>query len=186
MARIEPFKGLRPRKDIVEKVASPPYDVLSTKEAKELAVNNNISYLHIIKPEIDLPDHINPYSDRVYEKARENFDRFLRDQILIQDNKKNFYIYKQIWGDHIQVGLVAGASSQDYQNEVIKKHELTREDKEKDRMRHMETLNANTGPVFLTFKHNQNIFSLFETAMKKEPEYDFTSEDQIRHIFYIV
>ena len=186
MVRLEPFKGLRPRKDIVQKVASPPYDVLNSKEAKEIASGNDYSFLHIIKPEIDLPDNVDSYSDQVYEKARENFKRFLDERILVKDEKKSFYIYKQIWGDHVQVGLVAGASTQDYKDDLIKKHELTREEKEKDRIRHMEFLNANTGPVFLTFKQKDNISALFEEAMKVEPEYDFISDDGVRHTFFIV
>lgn len=186
MARIEPFKGLRPRKDLAEKVAAPPYDVLNSKEAKKLTANNPYSFLHITKPEVDLPDNIDLYSDEVYNKAKENFSKFIKDKILVQDEKKHFYLYKQTWGDHVQVGLVAGASCQDYQDDVIKKHEHTREDKEKDRMRHVETLNANTGPVFLTFKHKDSINALFEKGMQKDPGYDFTKPNGVRHIFYVV
>jgi uncharacterized protein (DUF1015 family) len=186
MARIEPFRGIRPPKDIAHKVASPPYDVLNSMEAKKLAANNPYSFLRITKPEVDLPDGIDLYSDEVYKKAKENFSKFLEDNILVQDKKKCFYLYKQIWGDHVQVGLVAGASCQDYQDNVIKKHENTREDKEKDRMRHIETLNANTGPVFLTFKHTESLDALFEKGLEKEPEYDFTKANGVRHIFYVV
>lgn len=186
MARIEPFKGVRPRKDLVRKVASPPYDVLSSEEAKVMTRGNNLSFLHIVKPEIDLPEGIDLYSDAVYEKARENFKIFREKGILEQDSNKHFYIYKQIWRDHVQVGLVAGASIQDYQDDVIKKHEHTREDKERDRMRHIEAVNANTGPVFLTFKKNDKVMMLFEKAMVKEPEYNFTSDDGVSHIFYLI
>lgn len=186
MARIEPFKGLRPRKDIVDEVASPPYDVLNSQEAREFAKGNNFSFLHIVKPEIDLPEETDPYSYEVYARAKENFERFQNEKIMIKDNKKNFYIYKQVWKENIQIGLVAGASAQDYQDDVIKKHEQTREDKEKDRMRHIETLNANTGPVFLTFKQKREIDDLFEKAMQEEPEYDFVSKDGVRHVFYVV
>lgn len=186
MARIEPFKGLRPRKDLVDKVASPPYDVLNSQEAREFARGNDFSFLHIVKPEIDLPEGVDLYSDKVYARAKENFERFQNEKILIKDNKKNFYIYKQIWKENIQIGLVAGSSAQDYQDDVIKKHELTREDKEKDRMRHIETLNANAGPVFLTFRQKKEIDNLFEKAIQGEPEYDFVSEDEVRHVFYVV
>jgi uncharacterized protein (DUF1015 family) len=186
MARIEPFKGLRPRKDIAHLVASPPYDVLNSREARQLASGNEFSFLHIIKPEIDLPENTDIYSDPVYQKAKNNLDYFIKEKILIQDSQKSFYIYKQVWGDHIQVGLVASASVQDYQENKIKKHEFTRAVKEKDRMRHIESLNANTGPVFLTFKHNQGILKLFEKAMESHPEYDFKSEDGVRHLFYLV
>ncbi|UCH94536.1 MAG: DUF1015 domain-containing protein [Candidatus Aminicenantes bacterium] len=185
MVRIEPFKGLRPGKDIAHQVASPPYDVLSSKEAKVLTADNKLSFLRIIKPEVDLPDGIDPYSDEVYQKAKENFAAFIRDKILVRDKTKNFYIYKQVWRGHTQVGLVAGASCQDYQDDVIKKHEFTREEKEIDRMRHIKTLNANTGPVFLTFKQRHEIDALFEKAMQQDPEYDFES-DEVRHIFYVV
>lgn len=185
MARIEPFRGLRPGKDIAGQVASPPYDVLNSKEAKALTANNKLSFLRITKPEVDLPDGIDLYSDEVYAKAKENFEFFIKEKILVQDQTKNFYIYKQVWKGHTQVGLVAGASCQDYQDDIIKKHEFTREDKEKDRMRHIKSLNANTGPVFLTFKQREEIDALVERAMKKEPEYDFES-DEVRHIFYVV
>lgn len=186
MARIEPFKGIRPRKELASQVAAPPYDVLDSKEAKEITSKNELSFLRITKPEVDLPDGIDLYSDQVYEKAKENFAKFINDGILVQDEKKNFYLYKQVWGDHEQVGLVAGASARDYQDNIIKKHEYTRPDKEQDRMRHIETLNANTGPVFLTFKQNDAITDLFEQAMKKEAEYDFVSAKGVRHIFYVV
>ena len=167
MARIEPFKGLRPTKELVERVASPPYDVLNSEEARQLAAGNEYSFLHIIKPEIDLSENIDHYSDEVYEKAGQNFRKFIQQKILVQDSKPMFYVYKQIWGEHIQVGLVAGASAQEYQDGIIKKHELTREDKEKDRMRHVRTLNANTGPVFLTYRQNDSVDRLLERAMNK-------------------
>ncbi|MCK5055176.1 MAG: DUF1015 domain-containing protein [Candidatus Aminicenantes bacterium] len=186
MARIEPFKGIRPKKEFATRIAAPPYDVLNSKEAKIVTKKNELSFLRITKPEVDLPDGIALDSDQVYEKARENFAAFLNDGILMRDEKKNFYLYKQVWGDHVQVGLVAGASARDYQDDVIKKHEFTRPDKEQDRMRHIEVLNANTGPVFLTFKQNDVITGLFEQALKKEPEYDFVSDKDVRHIFYLV
>jgi uncharacterized protein (DUF1015 family) len=186
MARIEPFRGVRPAKDKADKVASPPYDVLNSKEAKVITKDNPLSFLRIVKPEVDLPDGVDLYSDEVYAKARENFDLFMKEKILIQDETKNFYVYKQIWGDHIQVGLVAGASCQDYQNDIIKKHEYTREEKERDRIRHIETLNANTGPVFLTFKHKDEVDVLFKKAMQKEAEYDFETKNNVRHILYVV
>ncbi|MGD2088201.1 MAG: DUF1015 family protein [Candidatus Aminicenantes bacterium] len=185
MARIEPFRGLRPGKDIAGQVASPPYDVLNSREAKALTANNKLSFLRITKPEVDLPEGIDLYCDEVYVKAKENFAFFIKEKILVRDQTKNFYIYKQVWRDHTQVGLVAGASCQDYQDDIIKKHEFTREDKEKDRMRHINTLNANTGPVFLTYKQRDEIDALVERAMKKEPEYDFES-NEVRHIFYVV
>jgi uncharacterized protein (DUF1015 family) len=186
MARIEPFKGLRPTKDIVSKLASPPYDVLNSAEAKKLTVDNPYSFLRVSKAEVDLPDGVDLYSDEVYNKARENFSKFIADKLMVQDQKKLFYLYKQVWENHVQVGLVVGASCQDYQDDVIKKHEYTREDKEKDRMRHIETLAAHTGPVFLTFKHNDRIDGLFQKGMRQEPEYDFTKTSGVRHIFYVL
>jgi uncharacterized protein (DUF1015 family) len=186
MARIEPFRGLRPRPDLAEKIAAPPYDVLSSEEARELAKGNPYSFLHVGKPEIDLPPGTDLYDDAVYAKGRENFRRLIKEKALLQDPQKCFYIYKQIWGEHVQVGLVAGASCQDYQDDVIRKHELTREDKEKDRQRHIETLNAQTGPVFLTYKQRDSIDRLVGQGMQKSPDYDISTFDGVRHIFYVV
>jgi len=186
MARIEPFRGLRPRKDLAEKIAAPPYDVLSSEEAREMAKDNPNSFLHVGKPEIDLPAGTDLYSAAVYAKGKENFSRFIQEGTLRQDEKKCFYIYKQIWGEHVQIGLVAGASCQDYQDDVIKKHELTREDKERDRQRHIETLNAQTGPVFLTYKQKKSIDKLIAKGMAMGPENDISTSDGVRHIFYIV
>jgi uncharacterized protein (DUF1015 family) len=186
MARIEPFRGLRPRSELAEKIAAPPYDVLSSEEARELAKGNPYSFLHVGKPEIDLPPGTDLYADEVYAKGKENFSRFIQEGALRQDEQKCFYIYKQIWGEHVQIGLVAGASCQDYQDDVIKKHELTREDKERDRQRHIETLNAQTGPVFLTYKEKRSIDKLIEKGMAKGPENDISTYDGVRHIFYVV
>jgi len=186
MARIEPFQGLRAKKDLAEKIAAPPYDVLNSEEARQMAAKNPYSFLHIGKPEIDLPPGTDIYAPEVYAKGKENFDRFIHDGVLAQDQRKCFYIYKQIWGDHVQIGLVAGASCQDYLDDVIKKHELTREDKEKDRMRHIETLQAQTGPVFLTYPKQAEIDQLMDEGMKIAPEYDITTPDGVRHIFYVV
>jgi uncharacterized protein (DUF1015 family) len=186
MARIEPFKGIRPKKELANKVASPPYDVLNSQEAKEITAKNELSFLRIIKPEVDLPDGTDLYSDQVYAQAKENFEKFIKDGILIQDEKKSFYLYRQIWRNHEQVGLVAGASARDYQDDIIKKHEFTRPEKERDRMRHIEALDANTGPVFLTFKQNGAVSALFAQAMKKEPEFDFETGKGVRHIFYVI
>ncbi|MEN8222779.1 MAG: DUF1015 family protein [Acidobacteriota bacterium] len=186
MARVEPFKGVRPKKDLAEKVASPPYDVLNSDEAREFASGNEFSFLHIVKPEIDLPEGTDLYSDQVYDKALENFSRFIKEGTLVQDSERYFYVYQQEWMGHVQTGLVAGASAQDYIDDKIKKHELTREDKEKDRMRHIRTLNANTGPVFLTFKDEENIAELMNKCMENDPEYDFTTDDRVHHILYVV
>ncbi len=186
MARIEPFRAVRPRPDIARLVAAPPYDVLTTEEAREMASGNPYSFLHVGKPEIDLPPGTNPYADEVYAKGKENFDRFLREGTIAPDPRKEFYIYKQIWGDHVQVGLVAVASCRDYLDDVIKKHELTRPDKENDRMRHIEALGAQTGPVFLTYRRQALIDGLVGAGMDRAPEYDFATDDGIRHIIFAV
>ena len=186
MARIEPFAGLRPRKDLASLVAAPPYDVLSSEEAREMAKGNPHSFLHIGKPEIDLPAGTDPYSDEVYARGKENFLRFIGDGVLVPDRKRCFYVYRQIWGEHVQTGLVTGASCRDYQDDIIKKHELTREDKENDRMRHIEALNAQTGPVFLTYKRRETIDRLVQQAVQKTPDYDFSTSDGVQHIFYVV
>jgi uncharacterized protein (DUF1015 family) len=186
MAHIEPFGGVRPRKDIAHLVAAPPYDVLTSEEAREMAAGNPYSFLHIGKPEIDLPPGTDLYADEVYAKGKENFERFLREGTIAPDKTRNFYVYKQIWGDHVQVGLVAGASCQDYLDDVIKKHELTRVDKENDRMRHIETLGSQTGPVFLTYRRTDAVDALVAEAMAKGPEVDITTSDGVRHLFFVV
>jgi uncharacterized protein (DUF1015 family) len=186
MAHVRPFRGVRPRRDLAPLVAAPPYDVLSSDEARELAAGNPYSFLHIGKPEIDLPPGTDLYSDAVYAKGKENFERFLREGTIAADPTRNFYVYKQVWGDHVQVGLVAAASCQDYLDDVIKKHELTRIDKENDRMRHIETLGAQTGPVFLTYRRSDAVDALVADAMAKGPEVDITTYDGVRHIVTVV
>ncbi len=186
MAVVKPFKGLRPEKELVEKVASPPYDVISSKEARELVKDNPYSFLHVVKPEIDLPEDISLYDERVYKKGAENLKKFMEEKILIQDSEEYFYIYKQQMGDVVQTGLVCCASVDDYDRDVIKKHEQTRADKEEDRTKHVYTLNANTGPVFLTYKSRSEIDSLIERGKEKEPEYHFKSSDGVIHTFWVV
>lgn len=190
MATVRPFKALRPHKDQAAQVTSPPYDVLNSQEAKQTAEGNPISLLHITKPEIDLEDGINQYDDKVYLKAKENMERFVKDGTLFQDEKPMFYLYRQTMpiGDkiHSQLGLVACASVDEYENNVIKKHELTRKDKEDDRTRHVYETKANTGPVFLVYKAKKEIDDLFEQIEKKESEYDFTGKDGVRHILWLI
>jgi len=186
MAHIRPFRGVRPRRDLAQLVAAPPYDVLSSDEAREQAAGNPYSFLHVGKPEIDLPPGTDLYSDAVYAKGKENFERFRRDGVIAADPTRDFYIYKQVWGDHVQVGLVAAASCQDYLDDIIKKHELTRVDKENDRMRHIETLGAQTGPVFLTYRRSDAVDALVAEAMSKGPEVDITTADGVRHVIYVV
>lgn len=185
MIRIKPFKGLRPKKELAEKVASPPYDVINSKEAREMAKGDEHTFLHVVKPEIDLPENISLYDDKVYAKGKENLDNFAKKEILIQDEKPCFYIYSQKMNDHIQYGLVAGASVEDYDANRIKKHEYTRKNKEEDRTKHVKTLNANTGPVFLTYKSNP-LDPIVKEITKNAPEYDFTSPDGIKHTLWVV
>jgi uncharacterized protein (DUF1015 family) len=186
MAHIEPFPGVRPRRDLAPLVAAPPYDVLTSEEAREMAAGNPYSFLHIGKPEIDLPPGTDLYADAVYAKGKENFERFLREGTIVPDQTRNFYIYKQVWGDHVQVGLVAAASCRDYLDDVIKKHELTRPDKENDRMRHIETLGAQTGPVFLTYRRSDAVDALVAEAMGRAPAVDITTSDGVRHVLFVV
>jgi len=186
VAHIEPFRGVRPRRGLAPQVAAPPYDVLTSEEARELAAGNPFSFLHVGKPEIDLPPGTDLYADAVYAKGKENFDRFLREGVIAPDRTRNFYVYKQIWGDHVQVGLVAGASCQDYLDNVIKKHELTRVDKENDRMRHIETLGSQTGPVFLTYRRSDAVDALVAEVLTRPADNDFTTYDGVRHIFFVV
>lgn len=187
MSVVKPFRGLRPKQEYAEKVASPPYDVLNSQEAKDLAGDNPYSFLHVVKPEIDLPEDINIYDKRVYEKGAENLQTLIKDEIMIKEDQPCFYIYKQIMGDHEQVGLVAGASVEEYEKDLIKKHEKTRKVKEDDRTNHVNHLNANTGPVFLTYHAREAIDTLMNQIMDtSEPVYNFTSNDGIEHIFWIV
>ncbi|MCD6330516.1 MAG: DUF1015 domain-containing protein [Candidatus Cloacimonetes bacterium] len=186
MPDVRPFKGLRPAPELAEKVAAPPYDVLNSEEARELVKDNPYSYLHVSKPEIDLPAGIDQYDQRVYEKGVENFQKMIADKILIQDDKPCFYIYRQIMGDHEQTGIVAAASVEDYDSGIIKIHEYTRQDKEQDRAKHVDMLGANTGPVFLTYHAKQQIDSIVEACKKEDPLYDFTSSDGIRHTLWSV
>jgi uncharacterized protein (DUF1015 family) len=190
MARVKPFRGLRPRKDIVHSVAAPPYDVISSEEARAMAAGNDLSFLHISKPEIDMDPKIDQYDERIYEKGRENLLKFIKDETLFQDKVECFYLYRQIMPlpdrTHTQIGLVACASVDEYQADLIKKHELTRKDKEDDRTRHVYTLQANTGPVFLTYQAQKTIDRMIQDFEKTEPEYDFTSDDGIRHIFWVL
>jgi uncharacterized protein (DUF1015 family) len=160
MARIEAFRALRPRPDVAAQVASPPYDVLSSAEARAMAAGNPISFLHVNKPEIDLPEDTDPYDDAVYAKGAENLQRMVTDGVLLREEKPALYLYRQIMGDHVQTGLVAGASVEEYENDLIKKHEFTRPKKEDDRTRHVDALDANTGPVFLTYRADAAIDAL--------------------------
>lgn len=186
MAIVKPFAGLRPTKANAAEVAAPPYDVISSEEAREMAKGHPMSFLHINKPEIDLPENIHLYDDRVYAKAAENFKKFIAEGILVKDKERYFYVYEQQMGKHKQTGLMACVSAEDYKNDIIKKHELTREDKENDRTRHVDVINANAGPVFLTYKAQKSVNAIIGDVVKGTPEYDFTASDGVQHRLWII
>ncbi|WP_418551274.1 DUF1015 domain-containing protein [Prevotella sp.] len=187
MATIKPFKGIRPPKQYVEEVESRPYDVLDSEEARKEAGNNEKSLYHIIKPEIDFEPGTSEYDPRVYEKAAENFKKFQDKGWLVQDDKDNYYIYAQTMNGKTQYGLVVCAYVDDYLNGVIKKHELTRRDKEEDRMKHVRVNNANIEPVFFAYPDNTVLNDLIMRYAKTEPEYDFIAPvDGFRHQFWII
>ena len=186
MKLIKPFCGLRPTRDLASRVASHPYDVLNRKEAHEIAKDNPYSFLHINKPEIDLDSKIDAYDRKVYQKGRENLDQFIEQGVLELDEEANYYVYKQIMGTHEQVGLVAVASVDAYEKNLIKKHEFTRPEKEDDRVKHMDSLSAQVGPVFLTYKSVDAVNELIEQTMEMESEYDFKADFNTRHVFWVV
>lgn len=186
MAIIRPFKGIRPIKELADKIAALPYDVMDSDEAKEMVKNNPYSFLHVDKAEIDLPKDIDPYDDRVYDRAKENLDNMIKNKFYIEDEKPNYYIYRQVMKGRSQVGLVGCASIDDYTNNIIKKHELTREDKEIDRINHVYKCEAHTGPIFLTYRENKDISNIINEWIKREPIYDFKSEDGVGHTVWIV
>lgn len=186
MSIVKPFRGLRPTKDKAEKVASPPYDVINSEEAREMAKGNPYSFLHVNKPEIDLPPETDHYDDAVYKQGATNLQKLINEGVLVQDKTPCFYLYQQVMGSHKQIGLVAGASVEEYDNDLIKKHELTRIDKENDRVKHILSLGAQTGPVFLTYTASNEIDTLINNLIKNDPEYDFASNDGIRHTLWVV
>jgi len=190
MSIIKAFKGLRPVQEKAALVASPPYDVLSSAEARQVAEGNRFCFLRVVKPEIDLEPGIDPYSDAVYAKGAQNLRALEETGVMLRDSAPCLYLYEQQMqiGDrnHVQMGLVAGVSVDEYQGGLIKKHELTRADKEKDRTRHIEATRANTGPVFLTYRSAPRINALAEENSRIEPTYDFVANDGIRHRFWVV
>lgn len=187
MATIKPFKGIRPPKELVESIESRPYDVLSSKEAREEAGDNEMSLYHIIKPEIDFEEDINEYDPRVYQKAADNFKKFMDKGWLVQDDKENYYLYAQTMNGKTQYGLVVGAAVADYMSGLIKKHELTRCDKEEDRMKHVRVCNANMEPVFFAYPDNARLDEIIKRVAQNEPEYDFIAPiDGFRHQFWII
>ena len=187
MAIIKPFKGIRPPKRIVEKVESRPYDVLNSEEARQEAGDNEMSLYHIIKPEIDFEPGTSEYDPRVYQRAADNFKKFIDKGWLVQDTQECYYIYAQMMNGKTQYGLVVGAFVGDYLNGVIKKHELTRRDKEEDRMKHVRVCDANIEPVFFAYPDNSVLNGLIERYVSIVPEYDFIAPgDGFRHQFWII
>ncbi|MBX7288939.1 DUF1015 family protein [Clostridium chauvoei] len=186
MAIIKAFKALRPTKKLASKIAALPYDVMNRKEAKKMVEGNKYSFLHVDRAEIDLDESINMYDDVVYDKAKENLEKMIDLKWYIQDKKPYFYIYRQIMNGKQQTGLVACASVDDYKNNIIKKHELTREEKELDRINHVDRCNANTGPIFLTYRENKSISNIINEWVKKKPVYNFTSEDGNEHVVWLI
>jgi len=186
MPLIRPFAGLRPAPGRAADVIAPPYDVLNTEEARERARGKPWSFLHISKPEIDLPAGADPYGADVYAKGRENFQKMSREGVLRRDPEPYYYVYRLEMGSHRQTGIVAAASVADYDNNRIRKHEFTRPDKEDDRVRQIEALNAQTGPVFLTYHHSPAVDGIIDNVTRAEPEVDVTADGQVRHILWIM
>ena len=186
MAIIRPFKAIRPIKELAERIAALPYDVMNSDEAREMVKDNPYSFLHVDKAEVDLPEEIDVYDDRVYEKAKENLDKMIDGGLYIEDEKPNYYIYRQVMKDRSQTGLVACASIDDYTNNIIKKHELTREEKEIDRINHVYKCEAHTGPIFLTYRENKDISNIINEWVKKQPIYDFKADDGVAHTVWII
>ena len=187
MAVIRPFKAIRPNEKIAHLVASVPYDVVNKEESAELAKGNPLSFLRVTRSEIELNADINAYSTEVYKKAKENFERLRNEAPLIQDSEANLYLYKLTMGNHSQVGIAATFSVEDYNNDVIKKHEKTRKVKEDDRTNHITTTEVQTGPVFLTYKGVSEVDKVVNDTMKKNlPIYDFTAADGVKHAVWIV
>ncbi|MEX0617504.1 MAG: DUF1015 family protein [Pseudohongiellaceae bacterium] len=183
---IKPFRGLRPKPALAGKVAAHPYDVVNREEAFAMARGNPYSFFHINKPEIDLDASVDAHDPRVYEKGAENLKRFIAEGTLVRDSEETFYVYKQVMGSHEQVGLVAVASVDAYDQGLIKKHEFTRPDKEDDRVAHMDTIGAQVGPVFLTYRAQSVIDGLIDSVTATSPDCDFVADDGTRHVFWVV
>ncbi len=186
MATLKPFEGYRPPKEIVKDLASKPYDVINSEEARKEVGDNPYSFLRVVKPEVELPGDIDLYSQAVYDKAKSNFQKFIDKGYLVQDKKSNFYVYAQSWKNKTQYGVVGCASVEEYMNDIIKKHELTRPDKEEDRMNHVRYTNANAEPVFFAYPAQDEIDQVVARVVKDEPVYDFVSDDGFGHHFWVI
>ena len=187
MAMIQPFKALRPQPQLAKQVASQPYDVLSSTEAKQVAAGNPASFLHVTKSEIDLPESVDIHDAAVYEQAKENITAFIKRDVLFRESKDCYYIYQLIMHGRAQTGLVCVSSVDDYENDIIKKHEFTRPEKELDRINHIKTSGAQTGNVFLAYRNNESLDTLIENWKKtKSAVYDFVADDEIQHTIWVV
>jgi uncharacterized protein (DUF1015 family) len=186
VAKIKAFKGFRPVVDKVHQVASRPYDVLNTEEARAEAEGNPYSFLHIVKPEIDFSSNQNPYAPEIYEKGKENFESLVGNGVFSQDEKDSLYIYRLTMNGKSQAGIVAAAAIDDYFNDVIKKHELTRPDKEKDRKKHVRVSMMNAEPVFFAYPALESLDGIVNEIIESDPEYDFTADDGVRHELWVV
>jgi uncharacterized protein (DUF1015 family) len=186
LLRIRPFAAIRPAVNHESRVASPPYDVVTTAEARAIAAGNPECFLHVVRSEIDLPEGTDPYSDVVYEAAKRNLQRLLRDGILVTDREQRMFLYRQVWNHKAQVGLVCCCHVQDYENNIILRHEKTRRVKEDDRTRHVLAVNANTGPVFLAYRDQPSITRLMREDMNARPLYHFVAPDGVTHTVWPV
>ena len=186
MPLIKPFTGLRPADGRADDVVAPPYDVMNADEAREMVEGRPWSFLHISRPEVDLPAGTDPYSDAVYYKAAENLQHMIKEGVLVRDPKDSYYVYRLTMGEHVQTGLVAAASVEAYDADRIKKHEFTRPVKEDDRVRQVEALNAQTGPVFLVYKANQTVDNILADVSAATPDVDVTAKDGVRHEIWVL
>ena len=186
MSKIRPFRGLRPRADVAAKIASKPYDVLSSDEARQLVKDNPMSFLRVVKAEVDFDPSVDTHTTEVYEKSRDNLSHLQAEGLMIQDDAPRYYAYRQKMGDHVQTGVVAGASVDEYEAGKIKIHEFTREVKEKERTMHVDMVGANTGPVFLTYQASAEIDAFVAEFCGHNPDVDFVSEDGVGHTLWVV
>lgn len=187
MAIVKPFAGIRPAKEVAKKVCSLPYDVMNRKEARSMVEGNPVSFLHISRSEIDLDDRTNPYSEEVYKKANFNLEKFIEEGTLIVEDRPKYYIYRQKFLGNFQTGIVACVSIDEYEKNKIKKHELTRVEKEEDRIKHFDYCNANTEPIFLTYRDNKKIDVLIEGYLAShQAEYDFEDDHKVAHTLWAI
>ena len=186
MALVLPFKAVRPQQKFVSQVAALPYDVMTREEGQKAVWGNALSFMHVEKSEIDVPDNTKSNDDLIYQTAKRNFIQMVEKGVLIQDKSSCFYIYRQKMGSQVQTGIVGLMSASEYDSGKIKKHELTRKDKEEDRIRHVDTVNAQTGPVFISYRERKNMNKIVDEITTASPEYDFTAEDGVKHTVWVV